>query len=97
MAPPTPSSFADDVMALGDVAGHRVLSLVGSGTYGCVLEAECVATHTRVALVSECVEVNEGEKGASEAVFLIVSPPRRKSSKPRSAPTATPATRPGPP
>ena len=74
MAPPTPSSFADDVMALGDVAGHRVLSLVGSGTYGCVLDAECVATHTRVALVSECVEVNEGEKGASEAFFSSCPP-----------------------
>ena len=102
MAPPTPSDFADEVMALGSVAGHRVLGLLGSGTYGCVLEAECVATHTRVALVSECVEANEGERGSSEVCFLIVLfpspfPSHRKSSKPRSAPTATPATLPGPP
>lgn len=109
MAPPTPSSFADGMLDLDTIAGHRVLSLLGSGTYGCVLEAECVATHTRVALV-RCLEGNEAGKGgvrgeelAQARSHCLVHPRtplspshiNRKSSKRRYAATATAATRRG--
>ena len=55
--PPTPSAFSDAWLDMPDVAGYRPLRLLGSGTYGCVLDAECKTKRARVALVSPGGEV----------------------------------------